>query len=185
MRVSQDEKAKSRARILAAASRRMRETGLAGAGLADIMRDAGLTHGGFYRHFATRDDLLAAALQATFADFLLPLEQALQKGDPVQAVDAFRTLYLSSDHVTHPELGCPVPAVGSEMAHAPEPLRTAFDDGLSHVIDLLAPGKPGTPADQLTHALRDFAMMAGAVLLARAAGPAMAAQVLAACADPA
>ncbi len=178
MRMSTEDKAKSRTRIVAGAARRLRGQGLAAAGVAEVMRDAGLTHGGFYRHFASRDDMLAAALDKAFAAFLGPLAAAVAAGD-AGAVARFRAAYLAPDHVAHPEMGCPVPAVGSEVANAAPQVQAAFRAGLDSVLALMAEGE-GDPAARRAGALRDFATMVGAVLIARAGGPTLADEVLAA-----
>lgn len=181
MRVSQEEKARTHARILASASRRMRERGVAGAGLAEVMRDAGMTNGGFYRHFPTREAMLACALEAAFDSFLTPLETAAAEGDPVEALAQFKALYLSSGHVENSGLGCPLPAVGSEVGHAGKELRQAFTAGLNRLVVQFAAGLSGDPSARRAEAIREIAMLAGAVMLARATNPAMAEQIVVAC----
>jgi TetR/AcrR family transcriptional regulator, transcriptional repressor for nem operon len=183
MRVSQEEKARTHARILASASRRMREDGVAGAGLSEVMRDAGMTNGGFYRHFATREAMLASALEAAFDSFLTPLETAAAAGDPAEALAQFRAIYLSPGHVANPGLGCPLPAVGSEIGHAGEELRQAFAAGLNRLVAQFAAGLAGDPAARRAAAIREIAMLAGAVMLARATNPAMAEQIVTACSE--
>src|SRR5262249_34851834 len=86
MRMSQDEKDKSHGRIVASASRLLRERGLAGASVDDVMKAAGMTHGGFYKHFDNKEALVEAAMDAAFAEFT----DALERGDPQQAVAAYR-----------------------------------------------------------------------------------------------
>jgi TetR/AcrR family transcriptional repressor of nem operon len=86
MRMSQEEKEKSHGRIVASASRLLRERGLAGASVGDVMKAAGMTHGGFYKHFDSKEVLVEAAMDAAFAEFT----DALERGDPQQAVAAYR-----------------------------------------------------------------------------------------------
>jgi TetR/AcrR family transcriptional repressor of nem operon len=183
MRVSQSEKNLSRERILLSAARLLRARGIAGASVGDVMREAGMTHGGFYRHFASKDDLLVAALTSAFEQFCAPLKERVEAGEAVQSVKAFREAYLSAGHVKHPELGCPVAATGSEMARAPDVGRDALGRGVSRVVDLLASGLRGVAATRRERAMRDFAMMVGAVIIARASDDEMAREILAACRD--
>src|SRR5262249_41242681 len=114
MRMSQEEKEKSHGRIVASASRLLRERGLAGASVGDVMKAAGMTHGGFYKHFDSKQALVEAAMGAAFAEFT----DALERGDPQQAVAAYRARYLSDGHKNHPGLACPVAAVGQEIGRA-------------------------------------------------------------------
>src|ERR1700761_7367242 len=104
MRVSQAEKEKSHARIVAGASRLLRERGLNGASVDEVMKAAGLTHGGFYKHFDSKGALIEAAIGAALDGFAEPLE----RGEPERAVAAYRALYLSEGHKNHPGIGCPV-----------------------------------------------------------------------------
>lgn len=180
MRVSNDEKERSRARIVSAAGNLFRRFGVQGASLGDIMNEAGMTHGGFYRHFADKDALVAAALQDAFDRFAKPLTDGPESG---AARDAFRQLYLSVDHLATPGQGCPAAALGPDIARASEPVRAAFRDGLNRMIEGLMRARHGE-ADPKTHAIRDLAMLVGAMVLARAAGGGMANDILAACATP-
>ena len=110
---SQEDKANSRAKIVAAAAHRIRKTGLTGFSIADVMNDADLTHGGFYGHFESRDELVAAAL-----------EQALRRSKVVYDIDSRLSLkqivteYLSRAHRDAPPDGCAVVALGSEIARS-------------------------------------------------------------------
>lgn len=180
MRVSNEEKTRTRARILDSAARRLRAQGPEGASVADVMRDAGLTHGGFYRHFATKDDLLSAALGAAFGSFTGPLGEQVDNGDATAAVAAFRDLYLSPHHVAHPEAGCPVAAAGSDLGRAAPSVKSAFGDGVERIVALLAEAETGPPDARRQRALRRFALMVGAVVIARASPPDLAAEALAA-----
>jgi TetR/AcrR family transcriptional repressor of nem operon len=188
MRVSREEKARSRARIVAAAARLVRERGLEGTGVADVMRDAGLTHGGFYRHFDDKDALVAAALEASFDDILARLDATPADGaaagratpDGAAPVGAdFRAFYLSEAHVERPGIGCPVAALGGEVARGAAALRAAFGAGVRRMIAALARGIPGSAPD--ARATRELAMLVGALIIARASDPATARAVLAAC----
>ncbi|MCP9835735.1 MULTISPECIES: TetR/AcrR family transcriptional regulator [unclassified Cyanobium] len=163
MRYPTGHKQAVRARILEAAAEELRRQGLSGIGIPALMKRAGLTHGAFYAHFPNRDALVAEAIRAASASSVdgplaesLPLEQTL-------------ALYLSPDHLAHPERGCVIAALGGEGARQPAPVRQAFAAaarGLLALIDRkLHPRQPSpVPSDG---ALRLVSSMVGAVLLAR------------------
>ncbi len=172
MRMSQAEKAASRQRIVASAARLARGRGVEGASVGAVMADAGLTHGGFYRHFATKDDLLAAAVAASFGEI----------AEQIAAEPAgFDEFYLSDRHIGHPAIGCPIPALGSEVARGGDGLKAAFGAGIRRVVAAMAAGRRGSAAARNAAATRDLAMLAGAVMIARASDPETAAAVLDAC----
>ena len=181
MRVTQQDMESGHRRIVEGASRLMRERGIRETSVADAMQEAGMTHGGFYRHFETKDALVAEALRSAFDEFAIPLELR-QQAEPAETVAAeYKSLYLSEPHVQNPGQGCPMPALGSELSRQPEQVRQAFAAGLGRVITALAECQAGPPALRRAAAAREVAMLVGAVLLARASDPAMAAEVLAAC----
>ena len=181
MRVSREEKERSHERILESASRMFRAQGVDGPSVAEIMTAAGMTHGGFYRHFDTREDLLAAALAAAFDQFLSVLDGRIRDQGAVASVAALKSLYLSDGHVAHPELGCPLPALGGDVARGSDELKAVFGAGLDRVVTAMAAGLQGSEAERREQALRDIAMMAGAVMLARASDAQTGKDILAAC----
>ena len=177
MRASQAEKDKSHARILDSASRLIRSNGIEGASVAHVMRAAKLTHGGFYKHFDSKDALVESALDAAFAEF----ERALTRGHPDTAFAAYRNLYLSSDHMRNPGKGCPAAALGPEVARSSANLRAAFGRGVGRIVDAIARTMRGSVSARQEAAMREFSMMVGAVVIARASDPALAAQFFSAC----
>lgn len=181
MRVSRQEMESSHARIVEGASRLLRERGLAGVSVADAMNGAGMTHGGFYRHFKTKDDLVVEALQLAFDEFVGPLEASQLAGAAELAVKEFEALYLSNEHVANPALGCPLPALAADAGRGQSPVKTAFSAGLNRVIAALAAAQQGEPEQQLTEATRKMAMLVGAVNLARATDEKTGQAVLEAC----
>ena len=181
MRVTQQEKDKSHARIVEAAARLLRERGIESTSVADVMGAAGMSHGGFYRHFADKDGLVDAALNSAFAEFSSELEARLLRDDPEKAVSGYRAHYLSRGHADHPGLGCPVAALGGEAARGFGALKTAFGAGVNRMISLLGRGQRGTPQERRERAAREFAMLVGAMVIARASDPRTARMVLAAC----
>jgi len=176
MRMSQAEKDKSHARIVASASRLMRERGLEGASISDVMNDAGLTHGGFYKHFPNKDALVKSALDAAFATFTTMLD-----GNGPDAASAYRELYLSDRHVGNPGRGCPVATVGQDIGRMGSPqLTAAFGRGVDQIVDALANTMEGPPDERRAAAFQQFSMLVGAVVIARASDPQTADEVLSA-----
>lgn len=183
MRQSREAKARSHEAIIAEAGRLFRERGLERTSVADVMEAADMTHGGFYRHFDSKDALAAAALRAAFDTIAgMIAAAAVARGAPAAVAEYF-DLYLSADHVRNPGLGCPIPTLGPDVARGGEALRAAFDAGLSAVIERLAEGLEGSPQQREAEALRRLAQAAGAVVIARAAGEPMASRLIAACAE--
>ena len=189
MRVSQEEKDQSHERIVASAARLMRERGTEGASVADVMRDAGLTHGGFYRHFGTKEEMLAVALQSAFDQTVAELDRRLdrQLGEqaPAAAVAGFRAFYLSRGHLERPGVGCPVAAVGADIGRGPAALKGAFGEGVRRMVAALARGMKGSAEARRAHAMRELALLVGALVVARASDPATAREMLLACQSPA
>jgi TetR/AcrR family transcriptional repressor of nem operon len=168
-------------RIVEGAARLMRERGVRSTSVADAMNEAGMTHGGFYRHFKTKDDLVVEALRSAFDDFAKPLELRQQIESPRAVVDEYKALYLSPEHVANPGRGCPMPALGSDLAREAEPVKAEFTVGLRRIIAALSAAGTGSTEERHAAALREIAMLVGAVVLARACGEAMASEVLQAC----
>ena len=181
MRVSREEKDQSYARIVASAARLLRENGLEGSSVADIMQDAGLTHGGFYRHFDSKDALVAAATARAFDQILPFLERAQAQGKPAEIVRDIEDYYLSADHLRHPGKGCPIAALGSDFARASASVKKGVADGAKRMIAVLARGLRGDETRKREAAIRQLALMLGAVTLARACGPDISDEVLDAC----
>ncbi len=145
------------------------------------MARAGLTHGGFYRHFENKQALVAAAIRETFAEIASKIEQRAASTGEKQAVEDYLSYYLSADHLTHPGLGCPAPSLGGEISRAPEALKAEFGASLSRVLALLAQGMPGDEAERRAEATRALALRVGAIVLARASDDTTATQILDAC----
>ncbi|MCR6702607.1 MAG: TetR/AcrR family transcriptional regulator [Dokdonella sp.] len=168
MRVSREQAARNRERIIEQAALLFREHGIDGIGVADLMQSAGLTHGGFYGHFASKDDLAVCACEHAFAQSQARWSRLLAEG----GADALPTLiasYVSARHRDHPGRGCALAALGGEAhRHAP-PLRRAFERGVRTLADLLARALPGRSAQtRRRRALATLSGMVGAIVLARA-----------------
>ncbi len=156
-------------RIVEAASRAIRRNGYDGAGVADIMKDAGLTHGGFYAHFASREAMLAEAADRAGAEAVAASARIAASAPPANALRSLLQAYLSKAHVHNAENGCPVVALGSEMPRQAPAVRRAATRRIKEMIDLVARQSPdwGQPGAH-ERALATVATMVGALLLARA-----------------
>jgi TetR/AcrR family transcriptional repressor of nem operon len=165
MRYKPEHKDETHRRIVEVASREFREGGFNGIGIAALMKKLNLTHGGFYAHFDGKDGLIAEAISASFDQMDHEIERVMaQSGLP-----GLIELYLSMAHVDHPGLGCPVPALASEVITQREDLVALFSERLSKRIELLAGEVPGeTSTERLELATFMFSAMVGAVTTARA-----------------
>ena len=163
MKVSKEQAAASRERILDAGTRLVRERGFDGIGVADLMREAGLTHGGFYGHFASKEELMAKACERALAKSAAKWE-ALHARDGRRALTAMADSYLTTRHRDNPGAGCIVAAVGEEAARHGPPVRHAFTQGVTSLVDILARVMPGrTRTGRRDKALATFASMVGAI----------------------
>lgn len=182
MRVSNEEKTRTHARIVACAARLVRERGVEATSVNDVMQAAQLTHGGFYRHFATKDDLLGEAVQRSFDEIFALMDGEQDAGRSVTDVMAdYQKFYLSDRHAATPGTGCPVAAVGGDVARGSPDLKLRFGAGVSQIIERLGSVMEGSGQEQRSRAIRQFAMMAGAIMIARACDPDTADAVLSAC----
>lgn len=156
-------------RIVEAASRAIRRSGYAGTSVPDIMKDAGLTHGGFYAHFESREAMLAEAADHAGADSVATLARVASTAPPHRALQEMLQLYLSKEHIESPEVVCPVAGLGSEMPRQAPEVRRAATRRIKEMIDLVARQSPewGQPGAH-ERALITVSTMIGALLLARA-----------------
>src|SRR3954447_7319599 len=129
MRKSREEAAETRKRIVKAAACEFREKGIVATGLADLMKAAGMTHGGFYKHFASKDQLVAEA-------FAQAVEEAFGRMEAQPTIDAAVAGYLSTRHRGPPASGCPLSAIGSELARTDAATREAATAGFERLVAL-------------------------------------------------
>lgn len=156
-------------RIVRTASRAIRRKGYGGIGVADIMKEAGLTHGGFYAHFKSKSDLLAEVADSTGADSLSRLGRIAATAPDGQSLAAIVDAYLSDRHVEAPETGCPVAALGSELSRQEAPVRRAATRRMKEVIDLIGRQLPGwADGEDRRKALSVYCSLVGALTIARA-----------------
>lgn len=159
----------SHERIVETAARAIRRNGYDGTSVADIMKEAGLTHGGFYAHFPSRQALLAEAADRAGAEALAASASVVAAVAPEQALRSLLSAYLSKAHLEGVEWGCPVAALGSEMPRQAPEVRRASTRRIKEMIDLVARQSPewGQPGAH-EQALAIVATMVGALILARA-----------------
>jgi TetR/AcrR family transcriptional regulator, transcriptional repressor for nem operon len=156
-------------RIVEAAARAIRRSGYGGQGVAEIMKEAGLTHGGFYAHFESREGMLAEAADRAGADTVAVMARVAAAAPAKKELEAVLRAYLSKEHVEGVETGCAVAALGSEMPRQAPKVRRAATRRIKEMIDLIARQLPdrGQPGAH-ERALVTIATALGALVLARA-----------------
>ena len=156
-------------RIVEVAARAIRRSGYAGTGVSDIMKEAGLTHGGFYAHFDSRDALLAEAADRAGAEGVAVAARLAAAAPPGQALQAIMQAYLSQQHLETIETGCPVSALCSEMPRQAPEVRRAATIHIKEMIDLLARQLPDWGQPQAhEQAMVLLCSLIGTTMLARA-----------------
>lgn len=171
MRYGGEHKERTRARVLKEAAREIRAKGPGGIGVAAIMARAGLTHGGFYAHFKSKDALVAAALDTMFEDARTRFEKSAADADPRAALRGYIDFYLSSLHRDARDRGCPLPALSGDLAREEAEARLLFGEGLARLTARMAEKlrlMGHADADRAATSL--VAELVGAVALARAVG---------------
>lgn len=168
MRYQPEHKAEIHQKIVKDAARRVRTEGLAGAAVSAVMRDTGLTHGGFYKHFPSKDELLIEALAEAFREIADHLAQAAQDSEPGAGWRAIVKTYLTPEHADHAEWECPLAALGSELARADPAMKARIFGELAKYRSRMLPFMPGRrTADKERTFFAIFSTMIGAVELAR------------------
>ena len=166
---AQSRKEATHERIVEVAARAIRRSGYEGTGVADIMKEAGLTHGGFYAHFASRDALLAEAGDRAGAESVALAAGIAAAAPAGEALQRIMEAYLSDEHLGAIETGCPIAALGSEMPRQAPEVRRAATIRIKEMIDLLARQMPdwGQP-EAHERAMMLMCGLVGATMIARA-----------------
>jgi TetR/AcrR family transcriptional repressor of nem operon len=168
MRYRPEHKVEIHQKIVKDASRRVRAEGLNGAGVSAVMQDAGLTHGGFYKHFGSKDDLLLESLREGFREIEDTLVHAAKQSAPREAWKAIVKTYLSLELCEHPERGCPLAALSPELARVDKRMKPQIVAELANYRDRMVPFMPGRRIVDKEHAFfAIFSTMIGAVEIAR------------------
>jgi len=167
MRYTTDHKEATRARIVDVASKRFRCEGISGVGVASLMSELGLTHGGFYGHFTSKEDLAVEATLKALEGTYARLEKARESSP--DGLEGMVREYIESSHRDDPATGCAFPLLAPEMARRPANGRKSFALALKRFIDLIADTLPGDlPAAQRTQrATAIFGLMMGVLQIAR------------------
>ncbi|MDF0729128.1 TetR/AcrR family transcriptional regulator [Pseudomonas entomophila] len=174
MKVSKAQVQANRAHIVETASALFRERGYEGVGVAELMAAAGFTHGGFYKHFGSKADLVAEASACGLAQ-TRAMTEGLDR-------ETFLAQYLSREHRDNPAEGCTLAALSSDAARQPKAVKAVFAEGLEQMLQSLANGAPD-PQAQRSQRLGNIALLVGALALSRACpdDSALADEILAAC----
>ncbi|WP_035356925.1 TetR/AcrR family transcriptional regulator [Edaphobacter aggregans] len=168
MRYRPEHKAEVHQKIVKDASRRVRTEGLNGAAVAAVMRDTGLTHGGFYKHFGNKDELLLESLREAFREIVDNLAHAAEQSHPETAWKAIVKAYLSPEYCDHPERGCPLTTLAPELARVDKRMRGEILAELVNYKDRMLPFMPGRRAvDKERSFFSMFSTMIGAIEIAR------------------
>jgi TetR/AcrR family transcriptional repressor of nem operon len=169
MRYDAEHKQKTRERVLKAAAKAVRVDGPHKVAVAAVMAEAGLTHGGFYAHFASKDDFIAAAIGQMFLEGRARLDRAMEGRSPAQGLATYLDFYLSAAHRDTRTSGCPLPFLSADAPRLAAPSREQFAQGVAGLTDRLAQvlGELGR-ADAEEVAGSMLSEMVGAVALARA-----------------
>ena len=166
---SRDEKTASHERIVNTAAVRIRESGTERPGVAEIMRAAGLTHGGFYKHFTSREDLIAQATERALTDNEPTIERIIaEAADPLAA---FADWYVSAAHRDDPGDGCGVAALGAEVHRVGGTSQQSYRNQVERYVAHLQEMMSDTDGESRQRALVTLSAMVGAVVIARALGP--------------
>ena len=168
MRYRPEHKAEIHQKIVKDASRRIRGEGITGTAVSAVMRDAGLTHGGFYKHFGSKDELLMESVSEAFREIADRLARAGEQSPPKTAWKAIVKTYLSLEYCDHLERGCPLPALAPELARADKAMRPQIFEELKKYRSRMVPFMPGQrTADKERAFFSIFSTMVGAIEIAR------------------
>jgi TetR/AcrR family transcriptional regulator, transcriptional repressor for nem operon len=168
MKRSKADTAETRRHIVETASHQFRKHGIDSIGLADIMAEAGLTHGGFYRHFASKEQLVEEACAASLHDLTEMFRKVASGKAPPQRLKAIAAAYLSENHRDDPKDGCPLAALGAELARSERSTRKAMTESFKRLVDVIADQLAPLPTETAKRkALAAISTMVGALTLSR------------------
>jgi TetR/AcrR family transcriptional repressor of nem operon len=165
MRVTKEQAQATRRRIVETAAEQFRDRGFDGIGVADLMKASGLTHGGFYRHFSSKDDLMAEATALAY--------EQLERDTSNKPIEDLLGRYISDSHRDEISAGCPTSALGGGAMRQMEPVRSVFAQGVETWIEMieksLDDGNAAIDGDRRAQAIELATRAVGAIVLARAA----------------
>jgi TetR/AcrR family transcriptional repressor of nem operon len=168
MRYEPDHKARIHRRIVKNASRQLRARGLNEPAVTTLMKASGLTHGGFYRHFGSRDDLVVEAIEESLRELRDRLIAAAKDGEPGEGWKAMVRSYLSLERCDHLDDGCPIAALAPDIARTRSAMKQRSSAAILRFRQELLPFMPGKDADaKATNFLAIISSMVGAIAIAR------------------
>jgi TetR/AcrR family transcriptional regulator, transcriptional repressor for nem operon len=168
MRYERDHKVRTHRRIVRNASRQLRAKGLNGPAVATLMRASGLTHGGFYKHFGSRDDLVVEAVEASLKELRDRLVAAAKEAAPGEGWKGMVRCYLSLELCDRPDEGCPIAALAPDMGRTRPAVKQRIAAAILKFREELLPFMPGQSAEEkAANFLAIFSSMAGAIAIAR------------------
>ncbi|GGY46434.1 TetR/AcrR family transcriptional regulator [Pseudoduganella albidiflava] len=173
MRYDADHKQSTRARIVESAAKVLRRDGIATTGVASLMAEAGLTNGAFYAHFDSKEALVAEAVVAALQETGAVFARKIREAAPGQGLDALVNHYLDPRHVTYPERGCAVAALGPELARRPDATRAFVGQAIDELVAIFADALPAGHRDAMAVARAVFASLVGTIQLARTCDPSL------------
>ncbi|MBW8836984.1 MAG: TetR/AcrR family transcriptional regulator [Burkholderia sp.] len=168
MRRSKADTAETRQHILNTASQAFRKHGIDSISLADIMAEAGLTHGGFYRHFGSKEQLVEEASSTSLLELIHLFRSVAAEKDAPRGLKAIASVYLSKDHRDNAAEGCPLAALAAEIGRSERGTRKAMTEGFRKLVDVVAEQLAPLPSETAKRrALAALSMMVGALTLSR------------------
>jgi TetR/AcrR family transcriptional repressor of nem operon len=168
MRYDREHKARTHERIVKSASRQFRAEGLTGPGVIKVMKATGLTHGGFYKHFKSKDDLLVEAVDQSVHEIGTRLIEWARQSKPGEAWKELVKKYLSIEHCEHAESGCPMAALAPDIARTPPSVRRKIRASMESYRKQITEFMPGeNAADREKNFILIFTAMVGAMSVAR------------------
>jgi TetR/AcrR family transcriptional regulator, transcriptional repressor for nem operon len=169
LRLTKEQAEQNRRLIVETASRMFRLHGLENVAVADVMKEAGFTHGGFYNHFKSKDALAAEAVASTFDHAAKNLSEDLASGnDPLKALNAVLADYLSPAHRDTSTGGCPAPAFPADAARSGKDVQAAFAEGIESYLEIFAARMDGDKREARQRAVALLSGIVGALVLSRA-----------------
>jgi TetR/AcrR family transcriptional repressor of nem operon len=169
LRLAKGQAEQNRQLIVETASRMFRLHGMENVSVADIMKESGFTHGGFYNHFKSKDALAAEAIASAFDGVASDLSEKLASAKhPVEPLSSFIAQYLSPTHRDTKSGGCPAPALSGDAARNGKTVQTAFVKGIETYLDMIAAHLDGDEQEARQQAIALFSGLVGAMVLSRA-----------------
>jgi TetR/AcrR family transcriptional repressor of nem operon len=168
LRLTKEQAEQNRHLIVETASRMFRLHGMENVAVADIMKESGFTHGGFYNHFKSKDELAAEAIASAFDVVANDLSEKLASGNTQESLSSFVAQYLSPTHRDTKSGGCPAPALSSDAARNGKTVQTAFVKGIETYLDIIAAHMGGDEQEARQQAIALFSGLVGAMMLSRA-----------------